>query len=246
MVSRSAILDRCIASLLTSICLSMTAGCHMAATGHNVDGRRMYEQGQFSAALQHFQEAIRSDPNNADGYYNMAATFHRTGKQSDNQEHLKQAETLYLQCLEKDPNHVEGHRGLAVLYAETNRTTDAFGHLESWVRGDRQNPDAWTELARLNLEFGRENTAKQQLDQAIRLDPTNPRVLNSLGYLREQRGEIEQAMQNYARSYQANDFQPAIAARIAQLQHSLNARATSGGGNNGTRTVDSGVHVTPR
>lgn len=245
-MSRVAAANLCLSSLFTASCLLTAAGCHMAATGHNVDGRRMYEQGQYSAALQHFQEAIRRDPNNADGYYNMAATFHLTGKQTGNQEHLKQAESLYLQSLEKNPNHVEAHRGLAVLYAETDRKDEAHQHLETWVRGYRQNPDAWAELARLNYELGKEDTAKRQLDQAILLDPTNPRVLNALGYIREQRGEIDQALQNYALSYQLNDFQPEVAARIANLQHTINARVLPGNEDSETRTVDSGIHLPPR
>ena len=85
----------------------------MAATGQNLEGVRLYQQGEYPAAMQKFQQAVATDPASADAYYNMAATVHRMGTLGSNPEMLQQAETLYNQCLDLNADHVDCHRGLA-------------------------------------------------------------------------------------------------------------------------------------
>ena len=125
---------------LSAICMTLLLsmpGCQWAASGQNSTGARLYEQGQYSAALQRFQKVITSDPSNADGYYNLAATNHRLGNQRNDTQQLTQAEALYNQCLDHDPNHVECHRGLAVLLVDTGRPDRAFALMKNWAS---QNP----------------------------------------------------------------------------------------------------------
>lgn len=219
-------------------------GCHAAATGHNLEGKRLVQQGQYGPALQRFQEAVIRDPSNADGYYNMAATYHRMGEQSGHREHLTQAETLYYQCLEKDPNHVDCRRGLAVLLAKTNRRDQAFSMLKTWAASNPSSADARVELARLHFELGDQETAKRQLDEALALDPGNPRVWSARGFMREREGDPIQALANYQRSYQMDSFQPGVAARIASLRQSTNSLLAPPASGD-TRTVNAGNSASP-
>ncbi len=215
----------------------------MAATGRNVQGTRLYQQGQYGAALQQFQQAVASDPSNADAYYNMAATFHRMGSLGSNQSYLSQAETLYNQCLDLDQNHVDCHRGLAVLLVETGREDRAFNLLKNWALRSPNSSDARVELARLYYEFGDKETSQLHLNQAVQLDPQNWRTWKSLAYLAEESGDYSRAHQGYQRSYALNNMQPSVAARIASLQHLTNSQLSSPLG--GTRTVNPGT-TTPR
>ena len=77
--------------------------------------------------MHQFQEATYDDPCDADGYYNLAATYHRIGRLEHRQADLNQAECYYNQCLDRNPNHVNCHRGLAVLLAEQDARTTPFG-----------------------------------------------------------------------------------------------------------------------
>jgi tetratricopeptide (TPR) repeat protein len=208
----------------------------MMADGQNVEGVRLVQQGQPQAALQRFQQAITSNPMNADGYYNMAATYHRLGSEQKNRQLLDQAETLYNQCLDLNENHVDCRRGLAVLLVETERSDRAFNLLKNWVTSNPQLADARIELARLYEEFGDLETAKLHLNQAILVDQSNHRAWAALGKIREEVGDYQQALANYQRSYSLNGFQPAVAQRIA----SLTQASVSGGSStttSGTRTV---------
>jgi tetratricopeptide (TPR) repeat protein len=117
-------------------------GCGLAAQGRNVDGVRYFQQGNYQLALARFQEAMRTDPQNADSYYNMAATLHKIGLQNRDANSLLQAETFYNTCLNYNPNHVDCYRGLAVLLTETGRTQQAFTLLTRWKDSNRLTP-AW-------------------------------------------------------------------------------------------------------
>lgn len=222
------------------------SGCQYASTGHNIEGKKLYGQGQYGLALQRFQQAIAANPNDADAYYNMGAAYHQLGRQSRNQAYLSQAEALYLQSLQRNPNHVDSHRGRAVLLAETGRTQQALQSLQGWVMQNQQFSDARVELARFLQEQGDVQTALVQLEQAVQLDPTNTRALNQLGFIREQSGNYQQAMQNYQRSLALDGMQPDLSARVAQLQQSFGGYLASPPQSNTPRTVNSGFNFPTR
>ena len=199
--------------------LMVVSGCgSFAARGYNADGVRSFQQSQYQLALTQFGKAIHEDPADPDGYYNLAATYHRIGKISKHQTDLDQAESFYNQCLDHDPEHRDCYRGLAVLLVEENRTQEAFRLIEGWAARQPPSADARIELARLNEEFGDKKSAQDHLVEALTIDPNNARALAALGKVREELGQRAQAVANYQRSLYLNPFQPELAAHVAALQ----------------------------
>lgn len=211
-----------LAALLASVVVT-SGGCRWAASGQNATGARLYEQGQYSAALQQFQKVIATDPTNADGYYNLAATNHRLGNQRGDAQQLAQAEALYNQCLDHDPNHVECHRGLAVLLIDTGRPDRAFALMKNWAAQNPNFAEPHIELARLYEEANDPETALKYLKDAVQKDANNSRAWLALGRLREQSGDLAQALQNYQRSLAINNLQPMAAERVAALSRQISA-----------------------
>lgn len=218
--------------------LAMVAAglCGCTAQSHNAEGVRMFQQAHYQGALQHFQQAIQADPNNADAYYNLAATYHRMGELQPNPAYWQQAESYYHQCLDRAPNQQDCYRGLAVLLKEENRSQDAFRLMEGWAARNPSMSAPKIELARLFEESGDRESAKQQLIEAVAVDPNNAKSLAALGKLREESGDPVQALANYQRSLALNRFQPQVSARVASLQSSFAPmpQVTPPGG---TRTV---------
>jgi tetratricopeptide (TPR) repeat protein len=213
--------------LLAMVFSTALGGCgSFAARGYNADGVRSFQQSQYQLALQQFQQAIYEDPTNPDGYYNLAATYHRMGKISRHQADLDQAENFYNQCLDHDPDHRDCYRGLAVLLVEQNRTHEAFRLIEGWADRSPASPDARIELARLSEEFGDRRASKEYLVEALAIDPNDPRALAALGRIREELGERRQALANYQRSLYFNPFQPELTARVAVLRQTTPEAAT--------------------
>jgi tetratricopeptide (TPR) repeat protein len=195
------------------------AGCSgLIAQSRNAEGVRLYQETRYQEALREFQEASYADPRDADSYYNIAATYHRMGRQSRSESDLKLAEKYYNDCFNHDPNHVECHRGLAVLLVEQGRKDEAFQLLQRWADCQPKLADAKVELARLHDEFGNQQMARDCLIEAIEAQPDNPRALTALGKIREDAGDKTQALENYQRSLASDYRQPYVAARVAALQ----------------------------
>ena len=220
--------SKTISSLIAAQTLAVLAaatltGCNFASTAMNGDGVRLYAQGNGQAASARFMQAIANDPTKPDGYYNLAATLHQSGRLHNRQQDLEQAENYYNQCLDRDPNHIDCYRGLAVLLADTGRSDAALRLIEGWSTRSPSSPNPKIEMARLLEEMGEPEKAKARLEEAITVEPTNARALAALGRLREQSGDHMQALANYERSLSANQFQPHLAARAANLQTAVGA-----------------------
>ena len=226
-------------AMLVGLTLCLAAGCaDFAAQGRNAQGVRLFTQARYHEALQQFHEATYTDSLDPDGYYNLAATYHRLGVLEDRQSDLDQAENYYNQCLDREPDHCECYRGLAVLLAEQGRNEEAFRLLEGWVDREPSGSEAKIELARLFQEFGDRAAAKEHLIDALQVEPDNPRALAALGKIREDMGESEQALVDYQRSLWHDRFQPQVASRIAALRATTVPSFSGTGFDSGTRLVD--------
>jgi len=208
--------------LLAGLLLSLAAGCSgLSARNRNAEGVQLFQQARYQEALRQFQEATFTDPNNPDGYYNLAATHHRIGIVQQDAEQLERAERYYHMCLDRNDNHRDCHRGLAVLLVEQGRKDDAFRLLKGWAESQPALADAKIELARLSEEFGDKTAAKEHLQEALKNAPDNPRALAALGKIREGMGEHAQALADYQRAQLRGGHQPQVAARISALRSTI-------------------------
>lgn len=205
-------------ALAVLACLAL-AGCGaVASRGLNAEGVRLFDQTRYDEALQQFQKAVYENPTDPDGHYNLAATYHRLGALNQRPSDLKQAEHYYHMCLDQDPDHRECYRGLAVLLVEQGKADEAFRLVQGWVDRKPGVSEPKIELARLYEEFGDRDTAKDYLVSALTLEPDNARALAALGRLREQSGDTLQALADYQRSLQADQFQAGVRERVASLR----------------------------
>ena len=209
--------------ILAGWMLLALVGCQFAANSQNAQGTRLYEQGQYTAALQQFQQVISANPQNPDGYYNLAATTHRLGSLRKDPNLIQQAEALYNQCLDHDPNHVECHRGLAVLLVDSGRPDRAFALLKNWASENPMFSEPRIELARLYEEHGEPQTALKYLEDAVQQNANNSRAWLALANLREKSGDLTQALQNYQRTNALSPGQPNVTERIAAISRQLNS-----------------------
>lgn len=207
------------------------SGCTSTA-GNNASGLRNYQAGNYQQAIQSFQSTLASNPNDANTYYNLAATYYAMGKQRGDQSLLRQAEGLYHQCLDLSPDHTDCHRGLAALLVDTNRSESAFTLLRRWSDRSPQIANPRVELARLYEEFGDRPSARRHLTDAIQIDQRHPRAWTALANLREQEGQLAQALSDYQQAYALNGGQAELANRIANLQQRIATGGSSPTGGN--------------
>ena len=231
--------------LAVGFALLVSCGCSVMSRGQNAEGVRMYQQGYYQGALQQFQQAMATDPNNPDGFYNLAATYHRLGKLNNRRQDLDQAEGLYNQCLDRDPNHRDCYRGLAVLLLDEQRNDEAKRLLQGWATRNPMSAAPKVELARISEELGDRNMAKSSLLEALAINPYDPQALAALGRIHEETGDKTQALADYERSLWHNRFQPEVAARIASLRGAVNPVPVAGAAA-GTQTAGVPAQTPPR
>ncbi|MDR0336720.1 MAG: tetratricopeptide repeat protein [Planctomycetaceae bacterium] len=215
---------------------SGVVGC--TSYNKNSEGLRYLGQSRYNEAKTAFEAALKVEPNNADTYYNLATTYHQSGKISlqsgqsaDAQLQYDQALRHYQLALTYNPNHTEAHRGLAVLYMETQNADAAFKLLIDWYNTNVTSAEPKIELARLYQEYAqicqlqnRTDIAKECLDSASKMlqsvlvtEPANYRALRALGYLKEQNGDWQGAIADYQRSFQSNPQQKDLENRISTI-----------------------------
>ena len=198
--------------------MCVLGGCAVTSPGMNADGARLFRQGQRSAAIERFNQAIAADSTNPDSYYNLGTVYHAMAKTEQNESYWRQAENYYRMALDARPDHANAHRGMAVLLVEQNRPKDAFALLEDWVQRSPLSSDAHVELARLHREFGDKQQEERQLLAAVNVQPRDARARAALGKIREEQGDLAQAYANYTESFRANRLNVPVAARLAALR----------------------------
>lgn len=209
--------------IVAALVVCAASGCQYTSQGKNAQGVQLYQSGQYQQAAQQFQLALNQNPNNADAYYNLASAYHQIGRLNRDAAALDQAETLYNRALDLKENNRDCYRALAVLLVDKNQPDKAQKLLNYWQTRAPSNPAPKVELARLREEFGDKAGAKEYLQQALAVDPYDTRALAALGRIQEQEGDKAQALANYQRSLYRDQFQPELAARVAQLRTALNA-----------------------
>lgn len=210
---------RMLALLLTALSAMALAGCQFTARGQNLQGVERFKLGDYNGAATHFQQAIRTNPNNADAHYNLGALYHRYAETNKDPGLLAIAEREYQQTLVLDPNHPDARRGYTVLLTESNRAAEAYASLKQWAEKNPSSANPRIELARLYQLSGDKNSAEQLLQQAMQIDPNNAQAWAVIGKLREDSGDYSAALANYQRAYQLNPTaQVATQQKIAELQ----------------------------
>ncbi len=231
---------------LISVVFSLLSGC--TASNNNAEGVKYFGQARYDLAVQSFQAANRADPNNPDAYYNIAATYHQlgltaqqTGQAAVAQQQFDYAEQNYKLCLARNPNDAAAYRGLSVLYMQRQNPKGAFDTLIGWTESNPMSAESKIELARLYQEYAAvkqsegnaeatqacQQSAVASLQAALAVEPNNARALRALGFLREQGGDMNQAVNNYRLSLQANPNQQDLAARLTQIEQNATVGAAS-------------------
>ena len=195
-------------SVLLAGLVTCVSGCGMVATSQNMQGVRLYEQGQAYGAMEKFQKAMANNPNDANAYYNLASTLHRMGIANKDPNALKQAEQLYNECLNRNPNHTDCYRALAVLLVETDRSDRAFVLLKNWAIRSPQDADARVELARLYQEFGDTKTAELAVAAGSAVGPNEPACMDCHGMAAGIEGRLPTGARQLPACLHAQRLQP--------------------------------------
>jgi Tfp pilus assembly protein PilF len=199
---------------VVGILFSVLAGCISPAEPYNTRGVALFNTGQIEQARAEFLEATSVDPVNADGFYNLASTYHRLGNAAE-------AERNYLHSMALDPNHSKAHHAFTVLLLEQQRVNEAYDFVQQWVDRSPGQPDPVVEMAWLERQAGRTERSRQLLHEVIAVNPKHPRALTELASIYESNRESDRALALYQRALAADPNHTNIATKVADLGGSI-------------------------
>jgi tetratricopeptide (TPR) repeat protein len=197
------------------IVLLLFAGCAQTAQERlaelTTDGVHLYRQGAYRNAQETFRAALEIRPNDPDLLFNFARCHEKMGNQAE-------ADKVYQECLQVAPDHPEARHAVVARLVETGRRDEASRQVSLWLRGSPKQAAPYIEDGWLYAQDRDLDTAWQRYQQAYTIDPRNPRLLAEMAEVHEKRDRADRAFVLYERSLESDPDQPAIKAKIKELQ----------------------------
>jgi tetratricopeptide (TPR) repeat protein len=140
-------------------------------TYHKMLGLAYMDERMFGLALDHLEQAISIQPENAILLYHAGVCSAQTAKSTvDEQERrrlLRDAEQYYLRSIELDPERNDANYALGVLYTfELDEPAEARPYLQQMIEDEPKNERAYMVLARSFAATGNVDRAVELYDQA--------------------------------------------------------------------------------
>ena len=143
---------------------------------HDNLGVALLRKGQVDQAIDHFQMAVKIDPDNADALLNLGDAMFGRGQYDE-------AIKYYHLALKLVPDSARGHTPLAQALVLEGKTDEAAEQFQQAILLQPANAAAHLGLATLLDNTGRSAEAIDQYRETLRLDPESVAALNNLAWL---------------------------------------------------------------
>ncbi len=153
------------------------------AAYHNHEGRMLYLQGKYEAAIPCFEQALQYNPLLWEVHYNLAHSLVQVNA-------FEAAISHYQTVLELSPDHAKAILHLGLLNIQLQNYPEAISYLYASLELDPNNIDAMHQLANAYLNTGDLENAKIRYQAALKLQPDMPQIAEvhhnlAILYLRE-------------------------------------------------------------
>ncbi len=130
-----------------------------------------------SRALEHFEAAMRLEPQSAVGRYNVGVALEALGRAAE-------ADRIYREALALNPAYSAAHNNLGNLLLSTGRVDEARQHYVRAIESDTANAEARRNLGAVLVASYEPEAALTQFSEALRQRPEWPPLLVSIAWLR--------------------------------------------------------------
>ncbi len=175
-----------------------------------LQGRELYEAGQFREAADAFRRAIAAAPASATAHVNLGLALVQLGDRSSAIEAFRAA-------LAAAPEDVAAHASLGALLAETGRLAEAAEHLRAAFDRSPEAAATRTLLVRTLIRLGQTDNALTVLTRAASLDPDDEALTVDLAILLADRMRYREAIAGLQQAYQRHPDRAATATTLARL-----------------------------
>jgi predicted Zn-dependent protease len=147
-------------------------------------------RGQAPAARDHFQAAIRRNPDFAEAHSNLGALEVKEGRIERSLPHFRAALAI-------DPGYAAARHNLARALDQLGRHEESLAEYLKLTSTERDDADAWAELAAVNLALGRRGPAGDAVAAALAIDGRHRTARRIAANLDRDAGKLEAALDAY-------------------------------------------------
>ncbi|MBM4043338.1 MAG: tetratricopeptide repeat protein, partial [Planctomycetes bacterium] len=162
------------------------------AITHRLLGKLEHQFGRHSAALEHYEAAIRLKPD--------ALTWLRMGHVHEDLRKLDDAADCFRKALAADPLFAPGHFALGNVHAKRGDDKAAIAFYSHATALDPAYADAHHNMGLSHLRLGDASAASRDLEQATAADPNHRAAWLHLGHLRREQSDPVRAAAAYAQA----------------------------------------------
>ncbi len=181
---------------------------------HNNLAIQLLHSGRSDEAIQHFEEALRLDPNYAEAHYNLGNALFRAGR-------MEEARTRYERALELLPEYAGARFNFAILLLHEREVPAALEQLKRAIAIDPKMAAARQLLGETLLKLGQHDDAVEQLQAAITIQPGASESYSRLAAAYFQQGLPGEAAQQAARLSATDPNSSAVQVQAGKILSAL-------------------------
>lgn len=207
-------------------------------------GKLLLDADKPAEAIEHLNEAIKLNANDADANLNFGKALNDMGRPSDALGHYQKALELhpryagaynnlgnaltdldrlpeafdyFEKALAIDPDHSETHSNYGWALTRAGRVPEALKHLNRAVELAPDNAKAHYNLGVALCAAKQIPTAAEHFQTALRLKPDFAQAHNNLGFILVQQGKLAEAVKHYQDVTRLKPNDPAAALRLTEV-----------------------------
>ena len=161
----------------------------------NISGAFYKSKGQYSVAIEKFEQAINLKLNYAEAHYNLGVTLGEIGK-------INEAIECYKNALKNKKEYPDAHNNLGNIYLDLSQYELSIEHFEWAVAYKTDFAEAFNNLGIANRTIGRLSEAGKNIDKALSINPNFISAINCRGLLHHDMNQHEDAIKFFERALQ--------------------------------------------
>jgi tetratricopeptide (TPR) repeat protein len=158
-------------------------------------GKNALQQGRYAAAVAHFREALRRQPDLLGALQGLGLAYAAQGQD-------EQAEAQFRAVLRLAPDFAEAYTHLGKTLARTGRLDEAIAAYRAVIKLEPDRAQGYHNLGAVLSAKGLVEEAVAQFQEAIRREPRYLPARNDLGTLYAEQGEMDKAIAEFSAALQ--------------------------------------------
>ena len=151
------------------------------------------DQGEFSAAIEQYTEALRLNPDIAEAHNGLATVYLRQGRLSEAMEH-------YAEAIRIQPGFAQAHSNRGTVLGIQGKTGEAVEEFRTALKINPGDAEMHYNLGYALADDGKLDDAIAQFSEALRINPGHVQACNRLGNVLAIQEKFDEAIKQYERA----------------------------------------------